>query len=83
MILSKDPEHVLLTVKDFGVGMSTEQLEKLSNGNTGKTKSTNGEKGLGLGIQLLKYYAKQSGGNLQIESKQNQGSTFTVQFYTN
>ena len=82
VILSKDTEHILLTVKDFGAGMSSEQLDKLSNGNTGKTKGTNGEKGLGLGIQLVKYYAKQSGGNLIIESALNQGSVFTVQFYT-
>jgi signal transduction histidine kinase len=65
---------VQLTVADKGIGISTELLQKL-----GKEKiSLNKDSGNGVGIYLAVQTINQWGGNVQINSELNKGTTFVI-----
>ncbi len=65
-------------IRDYGVGMSAEQLESLEKGNVVSSLGTNREAGTGLGLQLAKEYIDQSGGQLKIQSGVGIGTTMTI-----
>lgn len=65
-------------IKDFGKGMNTEQINNLLNGTTFTTVGLNQEKGLGLGMEIVRSSVRQIGATLHIESKPNEGSTFYI-----
>lgn len=69
----------LLAVSDTGVGISPEELTKLSRafeqGEAGKR-----QKGAGLGLSVVRAFAELHGGRLDIESRQGGGSTIAVFF---
>lgn len=70
-----------LRIMDHGVGMPAEQLQKINNNEIFKSATgTLGEKGSGLGLQLVKDFVEKNGGKLHIESKEKQGTTmcFTI-----
>jgi len=70
---------LLIQVKDQGVGMSESTLQKLFVKNTNVTTTgTNNEKGTGLGLALCRDYLMKAGGQLLIESKKGEGSTFAI-----
>jgi len=72
-------ENILIHVKDSGIGMSPEEIEKLFHSNTHFTKfGTNNEKGSGLGLLLCKDFALKNNGDLKVISEQNVGSTFIL-----
>lgn len=74
-------DKIELRIMDHGVGMSTEQLQKINNNEVFKSATgTSGEKGSGLGLQLVKDFVEKNGGKLHIESKEKQGTTmcFTI-----
>ncbi|HEY5826655.1 MAG TPA: 7TM diverse intracellular signaling domain-containing protein [Cyclobacteriaceae bacterium] len=78
--------HVNLTnqllkieVKDQGVGMGESTLQKLFVKDTNVTTAgTNNEKGTGLGLALCNDYLVKAGGQLLIESKKGEGSSFSI-----
>ncbi|MBN1159037.1 MAG: hybrid sensor histidine kinase/response regulator [Bacteroidales bacterium] len=71
--------QVVLQVRDNGVGMSPESIEKLLTRNIHYTTyGTENEKGSGLGIQLCKEFITLNNGELWIESQEGKGSTFFV-----
>lgn len=66
-----------ISVADTGIGMSVQLLENLfnkqfSNSHTG----TDGEKGVGLGLFLVKDFVEKNGGKIRVESKEGEGTTF-------
>lgn len=68
-----------LAVKDNGVGMSETTLAELRQVDTTISKiGTSKEQGTGLGLALSREYIYKAGGTLEIESKQGEGSTFTI-----
>lgn len=67
-----------LWVKDEGVGMPAEKAAKLFTKRADSTQGTGGEKGSGLGLMLCNDIALSMGAKLQVESQQNQGSTFRI-----
>ena len=70
-------EFVTFEVVDFGIGISTDDLQKLfdKQPNT-KTIGTSTEKGTGIGLMLCKELILYLKGNFFVESKLNEGSTF-------
>jgi signal transduction histidine kinase len=64
-------------VKDSGMGMSHEELNKVRNNNFYTTKGTANESGTGLGLMLCKEYLYRNESELFIESKPGKGSTFS------
>ncbi|MCX7875723.1 MAG: PAS domain-containing sensor histidine kinase [Melioribacteraceae bacterium] len=67
-----------ISIKDEGVGMSEEISSKLFNSNFNVTSlGTAKEKGTGLGLVLCKEFVKKHKGNIWVESKLGEGSTFS------
>jgi signal transduction histidine kinase len=79
IIRTKPTENsmVEISIKDNGVGMSTDLINKLFKieekvGRLG----TEGEESTGLGLLLCKEFAEKHGGRFWLESEENKGSTF-------
>lgn len=68
---------VEISVKDTGMGIPAEALEKIQMNNFYTTKGTAGESGTGLGLMLCKEFITRNNGNLYIISTPGKGSTFT------
>ena len=64
-------------IKDNGVGMSQETLDKLTKGEFHTTIGTSKEKGHGLGLQLVRDFLQLHNSHLRIESEPGKGSTFS------
>ena len=72
-------ESVRLSVKDTGIGMAAELLEQLQDGVKAPSQpGTEGESGTGLGLRLVRQFAAQHGGTLEIESQEGVGTTTTL-----
>ncbi|MBI0580244.1 HAMP domain-containing histidine kinase [Neobacillus cucumis] len=71
-----DQENVTVTVKDTGVGMTKEQLERLGE----PFYSTKGSKGTGLGMMVVYSIIRAMGGGIRVESEVDAGTTFHFKF---
>lgn len=70
---------VNMRVKDSGVGMSAEQIEKLfTPGHNNWTRGTNSEPGTGIGLILTKEMIVANKGEVRVESEPGKGTTFFV-----
>jgi signal transduction histidine kinase len=77
--LSREGGMVLIAVKDHGIGMSPEILDRLFSLNENVTQpGTNNEKGTGLGLSLCKELVKESHGELRVASEAGKGSEFVL-----
>ena len=72
------PTHAAISARDNGIGIKEEDIAKLLNPETHYTTyGTKNEEGSGLGLQLVQDLTLRNGGELTIESKEGEGSTFT------
>lgn len=70
-------DFLTLSVKDSGVGMSSEQVAKLFKpGSSYQTYGTNKEKGTGIGLILTREMVVLNKGNIWVESERGKGTTF-------
>jgi signal transduction histidine kinase len=68
-----------IAVTDTGLGMPQEKIDQLlSKDAFSHSQGTSGEKGVGLGLQLVKEFTEANQGALSIESKEGKGTTITV-----
>jgi signal transduction histidine kinase len=73
--------NIQLSLIDKGVGMTEEQLDNIINKNTLKTTTgTTGEKGVGLGLKLVKEFTEKNAGILKIESIPGVGTSLIFTF---
>ena len=79
VICTKQDGKVLVSVQDSGVGIAKEDIPKLFDKFTqfGR-KAGPGEKGTGLGLAIAKKLVEMHGGKIEVESKVNKGTTFTI-----
>lgn len=76
--VSDSPTHAVISVRDFGIGIKEEDIPKLLNPEIHHTTyGTKNEEGSGLGLQLVQDLTRRNGGELTVESKEGEGSTFT------
>jgi PAS domain S-box-containing protein len=77
-ILTNQFENQLqISISDNGIGISEEDQNKLFKIDIHhSTKGTNNEGGTGLGLILCKEFITMNSGNIWVESKLNEGSTF-------
>ena len=75
--VERSADRALLRVRDTGRGIAEDELpriwERLFRGDTSRT-----ERGLGLGLSLVKAIVEAHGGTVAVESEVGKGSTFTV-----
>jgi len=74
-------ENVIIEVKDKGIGISHDELDKIFDKfYQGKNTHMQSVKGTGLGLTIVKHIIEAHGGKVSVESKINQGSTFSLIF---
>lgn len=71
-------KHLVLSVKDTGVGISEENMKKIFT-----PFFTTKSKGQGLGLAVCKRLTELLGGSITVESQVGQGTTFTIKFPLN
>lgn len=78
--LNEHKNQLNISIEDDGIGICPNRLEELlrNGGINIQTAGTSGEKGSGLGLNICKEFIAAMGGELQIKSEINKGSTFTV-----
>ncbi|MBC3787754.1 ATP-binding protein [Spirosoma utsteinense] len=70
----------MLTVSDTGIGIPQDQLERIfERFHQVDARSTRSFSGTGIGLSLVRELAHWLGGHVRVESRIDQGSTFTVE----
>ncbi len=70
-------DFIEISVRDSGIGIPEEMLNKLfSAGEKTSRPGTMGERSTGLGLLLCKEYIEKQNGEIRVESKVNEGTTF-------
>jgi len=76
---AETPGEAVLSVRDFGQGISREHLPRLTE--RFYRVADNGEsRGTGLGLAIVKHIIARHRARLEIESRQGEGATFRVRF---
>jgi signal transduction histidine kinase len=76
-----DQVQVLIQIIDKGIGMSPSQVQQLFElGQDKSTPGTHGEKGTGLGLHLVQELVHLQDGDIQVISRQGEGTTFNLLF---
>ena len=76
--VKKEESHYVVSVTDNGIGMSSEDINKLFRSDKSFTRpGTNEETGTGLGLLLCKEFTELYGGKIWASSTAGKGSTFS------
>ncbi|HPO49236.1 MAG TPA: PAS domain S-box protein [Spirochaetota bacterium] len=79
LVLEQRNKYFEVAIKDKGVGIEPERLEKIFDiENNISTRGTNDEGGTGLGLILCKEFIEKNGGKIRVESKKSEGSSFYI-----
>ena len=65
------------TVSDTGIGIDQERIDAIFNSTTESTQGTDGEKGTGLGLIVVKDLVTRNKGTLSIESNPGRGTSIS------
>jgi len=71
-------DKMFIHIKDTGTGISENKLKTLFSLEKKSEKGTDGEKGTGLGLTLVKELVELNKGDIDAESIMNKGSQFTI-----
>ncbi len=69
--------QIVMTVRDAGIGIPEAEQERLFERFFRARNATN-VSGTGLGLNIVRRYLDLMGGTIQVKSKENEGTTFTV-----
>ena len=78
MDISNSKHNLNIKVQDSGDGISPEKIDTILNGSASSEQGTEGEKGYGFGLQLIKHLISGLNGKLNITSIPGDGSIFEV-----
>ncbi len=78
----RDGADIVLTISDTGVGIPTEERERVfmafEKGSAGaKIEPAEGDAGVGLGLTIVKKYVEMHGGGVTVKSQSGRGTTIT------
>jgi signal transduction histidine kinase len=76
-VVARDGERAVVTVEDTGVGISAEHLPRIWE-RLYRADPSRSERGLGLGLSLVRAFIQAHGGTVEAESRPGGGSKFTV-----
>ena len=74
---NREKDFLKVSVRDSGIGMTDGQLSNLFTNQAHSTLGTSYEKGSGLGLMLCKDFIEKNGGQLFVQSREGEGSTFS------
>jgi signal transduction histidine kinase len=74
--LEQSKNNAIISVRDNGIGISTEHLPKIWNRFYRVDSSRTDGKSAGLGLSIVKWIADAHNGNVSVESTPGDGSTF-------
>jgi len=78
-LVQKENSNILkIIVEDSGTGLEQDKINNILSGDSGTTEGTDGEKGYGFGLALVKHLIDGLKGTLKISSNQN-GAKFEVE----
>jgi signal transduction histidine kinase len=77
LVAGREGDSAVVTVTDTGVGIAAEHLPRIWE-RLYRADPSRSERGLGLGLSLVKAYVKAHGGQVEAHSDPGRGSTFTV-----
>ena len=77
---SPQPEYLRISVRDTGVGIEPEKMDRLFTPFDRLGAEQGGIEGTGLGLSLCKSLTEEMGGTLGVESTPGVGSTFWIEF---
>jgi signal transduction histidine kinase len=81
VLAKKNETETILYVEDTGIGIKTENIERLFHLISDfTTPGTNNEKGTGLGLILCKDLIEKHNGEIGVHTKEGLGSTFWLSF---
>jgi signal transduction histidine kinase len=72
-----DPQNVKIEISDTGIGIKEKHLKKIFDSFFTTKESV---KGVGLGLSVCYGFIKDHGGDIQVQSKVDSGTTFTITF---
>lgn len=75
----RDGNKLMIEISDTGVGISDEQLTLIRKGERRSTHGTDGERGFGFGLPLVKHLVETSGGTMEIQSELGKGTKFNIE----
>jgi len=79
VILKKDDTNVFIEVKDKGIGIPPNELDKIFDKfYQGRNEVRKAAKGTGLGLTLVKHTVEAHGGRIEVESRVDEGSVFSI-----
>lgn len=73
----EEKDFYQIKVKDSGVGIPPNEVNKIFKDVVSSTPGTEKEFGSGLGLLLVREFVEQNGGRISVESKLEEGTTFT------
>lgn len=80
VILKKEKQNIIIKVIDNGIGIPEKDLpfifERFYRSDLSRNKNTGGS---GIGLTITKAFVEAHGGKIYVESKLNEGTTFTVE----
>jgi signal transduction histidine kinase len=74
----KETDQVTLTIKDKGVGLGPEELDKLFTMTVQSQPGTENERGTGIGLFITHTFVNLNNGAIHITSKKGEGSTVKI-----
>jgi len=73
-------DRIALVVRDHGIGIPTRDLERIFERfyrvDRARSRETGGT---GLGLAIVRHVAQAHGGDVTVDSREGEGSTFTIQ----
>ncbi len=80
VVLESKKHYFTLQIKDEGKGMDQATLASLFSAEMNSEYGTEGEKGTGLGLQIVYDFVKRLNGHIEVQSELGKGTTFTLKF---
>lgn len=81
LLIETEKDKIILKIIDYGVGMDSSRVRKpIRWKNFNSEYGTNGEKGYGLGLQLIFEFCEHNSINVDVNSELGKGTAFELQF---